>query len=145
MRFALEKAGGYHFEGEKLIDDGGIAFTRSLIDSENVGLENIAQLLGHSETRLLWQWWWTLLGHLDDSRYMPRLRDPITGDWQGVDVFAGEVSITPSVTVLLKGPQTSAYPQQLPTQGAAFQYLSGETILHLSEDVTVQVLRLKYP
>jgi hypothetical protein len=144
LLFALEQAGGYHFSGKTLIDDGGIAFTKALIDSEKVGLENISQKLGKREDALLWQWWWALFNSAASElpSYEPRLVDPITGELQGVDIYAGVVSIAPNFTVTLAGPKT-APPQQLPGHSATFQNLSGTTTLILDANAEVQVLRLE--
>ncbi|MCV4697671.1 hypothetical protein OFB92_31670, partial [Escherichia coli] len=82
-----------------LVDKGGLRFTRRVIAERAASHQDVARLAAIEANEALWRYWWTLAlsgeGRLAWAEFEPRVLDPVTGDYLGVDLRLGEVRLTP--------------------------------------------------
>jgi hypothetical protein len=148
LRYLMEQAGGLALQGGELVDKGGLRFTRRVIAERAAGYEDVARLAGLRAGEALWRYWWTLAlsgeGRLAWAEYGPRVLDPGTGDYLGVDLRLGRIQLTPQHAFELNGVKPiPQWPSTLPPSAFALREVEGPGRFALPQTGRVQVLRLE--
>ena len=150
LRYAFEQAGGMSFAFSELEDAGGMNYLHSLAATNETGWQNVATNLDMSLAELLYQWHWAMM--LADRpqkqglpSYNPRLFDPQTQTWQGIDLYAGELLMPQGIKVHLQGINMLAFGELERTNSQAFFefYLNNPTTLEVLPDRQWQLLKLE--
>lgn len=148
LRYLMERAGGLALQNGRLVDKGGLRFTRRVTAERAASHQDVARLAGIQATEALWRYWWTLAlsgeGRLAWAEFEPRVLDPVTGDYLGVDLRLGKVRLTPQHAFELNGVKpTLQWPSTLPPAAFALREVQGPCRLELPRAGAVQVLRVE--
>ena len=148
LRYLMERAGGLALQNGGLVDKGGLRFTRRVIAERAASHQDVARLAAIEANGALWRYWWTLAlsgeGRLAWAEFEPRVLDPFTGDYLGVDLRLGKVRLTPEHAFELNGVKpTLQWPSTLPPAAFALREVQGPCRLELPRAGAVQVLRVE--
>jgi hypothetical protein len=114
---------------------------RNLISNKAFTLGQIAKGAGLEGEHALWKWWWAL--HTLPNPYQPRVFDPTTGDYIGVDIHLGTLRLTSNTSFELKGLGIATnWAAELPERGFLPIQIEGPVTLTLPKQGKLQVVRL---
>jgi hypothetical protein len=145
----VERRGAMYLFLRSLVDQYGTTFLRKAIQTPDTGLDNIAETIGVPLETLIWRSWWTAwmkpgsrIGGLQG--FTLPFRDVYTGDQGGINTYAGEVFLPPSLTVRLDGPKSVVeWPEKLPARGVAYRTFVGPGKLSVPRSGSINVFRVQ--
>ncbi|MDP3178935.1 MAG: hypothetical protein Q8M76_13595 [Spirochaetaceae bacterium] len=100
----FESAGGAYFNGNTLIDRGGAAFLRSLLDPRDGGWVKLARACGRDPQMILGSWA-EGIALCGDSFLREAQVDSTTGQRVDIGFFVGEVRSPKGGTTVIDGPK----------------------------------------